>query len=713
MKQVLIKQGRVVVEEVPAPKAEPGSVVVRVDHSCISIGTELSGIRESGSPLWKRAINNPQLVKKVVKLAMTQGVGRTTSMVQGTLAAGNPTGYSAAGTVIEVGAGVHDFRVGDRVACAGAQCAFHAEVIRVPVNLAVAVPQTVSLAHASTVALGAIALQGLRRATPTMGETFVVIGLGLLGQLVTQLLKANGCRVIGTDLDPTRIALAREHGLDVGVEPVDGADLTRVAQLTDGHGADGVIITASTSSDAVVSTAFQMCRKKGRVVLIGDVGLDLRRADFYAKELDFFISCSYGPGRYDARYEEDGQDYPLPFVRWTENRNMAEYLRLLGEGRVKIDRLIHATHPLADAEQAYASLSPSTENGGARPLMVLLQHPVESVVPSRVTLNPKATPRGGGQIRLAVIGSGEFAAAMHLPNVKSLGELFHLQAIASRTGHKASAAAAHFGAAYATTDHRKVLEDANVDAVLICTRHDQHAALALEALKAGKHVLVEKPLALDDAGLRTIESFYAAAGDKPRPVLLTGFNRRFAPMMQDVAQLTASRINPMIINYTMNAGRLPATHWTYSPEGGGRNLGEACHIYDLFTRLTGARVVDVSARSLRPKTAHEAARDNFIATVTFDDGSVASLTYTALGHTDHPKETMEIFFDGKAIRMQDYLSLTIAGAKSPSRTARLADKGHKQMLVEFADAVRSGSWASPLWQQVQAMEIALRVDAQI
>jgi threonine dehydrogenase-like Zn-dependent dehydrogenase len=332
VKQVLIRQGQAVVEEIPAPQVEPGTVLVRVDHSCISIGTEMSGIKTSSLPLWKRALKQPENVKKVVEMAVSQGVSRTTSVIQGRLSSGQPTGYSAAGTVLEVGEGIDDLQPGARVACAGAQCAHHAEIIRVPRNLTVPIPDNLELAVASTVTLGAIALQGVRRAQPTLGEVFVVLGLGILGQLTAQMLKANGCKVIGTDLDRKRIAIAQQLGMDIGIHPEDGDNIQQVARLTDGLGADGVIITAATPSDEVVSTAFQMCRKKGRVVLVGDVGLNLNRADFYQKELDFFISTSYGPGRYDNNYEEKGLDYPVSYVRWTENRNMAEYLRLVAAG---------------------------------------------------------------------------------------------------------------------------------------------------------------------------------------------------------------------------------------------------------------------------------------------------------------------------------------------------------------------------------------------
>ena len=331
MKQVLIKQGQVAVEDIPAPRVEPGAILVRVKYSSISAGTELSGLKSASQPLWQRALKNPKAVKSAMEMAATRGLAHTRNVIQGKLSAGNPTGYSASGIVLEVGDGVENIQPGDRVACAGAQCAHHAEIICVPRNLTVPLPKDLSLPVASTVTLGAIALQGVRRAQPTLGETFAVIGLGILGQLTAQILRANGCRVIGADLDSSRMELAKSLGMDFPLPPEENNDLGHTLRLTDGEGVDGVIITAASPSDEVISNAFNMCRKKGRVVLVGNVGLNIKREDIFPKELDFFISTSYGPGRYDPQYEEKGLDYRIGYVRWTENRNLAEYLKLISE----------------------------------------------------------------------------------------------------------------------------------------------------------------------------------------------------------------------------------------------------------------------------------------------------------------------------------------------------------------------------------------------
>jgi len=705
MKQVIIKQGKATLEEVPAPKIELGTVLVQVNHSCISIGTEMSGVKVSGTPLWKRALKQPENVKKVVQMATTQGLSKTRSVISGKLEAGNPTGYSATGIVLEVGADIDDLQPGDRVACAGAQCAHHAQIIRVPRNLTVPVPDNLGFPEASTVTLGAIALQGVRRTTPTLGETFVVLGLGILGQLTVQMLKANGCRVIGIDIDKDRIQTATELGMDVGIHPSEDDDIDQVIRLTDGIGADGVIITAATNSDEVVSSAFNMCRKKGRVVLVGDVGLNLNRADFYQKELDFFISTSYGPGRYDHIYEEQGLDYPVAYVRWTENRNMAEYLRLIAEDKLNVKSLVAKTYPLEQAPQAYEAL----KNPAEKPLMVLLSYP-QKIEIKRTIPNPQATAAGKGKIRIAIIGAGGFAKGMHLPNLQALSEDYHIQAIVSRTGHNATATAKQFKANYASTDYEQVLNDKEVDAVLIATRHNLHAEMTLQALKAGKHVLVEKPLAINQDELQKIVAFYE--NSKTAPTLLTGFNRRFSPYARRIQEISKNRSNPMIINYRMNASYIPLDHWVHTKEGGGRNIGEACHIYDLFTYFTDSKVIKVTAHAITPKTNYYSRHDNFVATMHFEDGSVATLTYTALGCNKYPKEQMEVYVDGKVLVMNDYKSLNIVGTVTKGIQSKTMDKGQKQELEMFAKAIKQGEeWAIPLWQQVQAMEIAFVVDS--
>lgn len=705
MKQVLIQKGGAIVSDVPAPRIDVGEILVKVNTSCLSVGTEMSGVRSSATPIWRKVLADPQKIVTTIQTVKSIGVNRVWSLVEQKKGAAHPTGYSAAGIVMKVGPNITDILPGDRVACAGAQYAYHAEYIKVPRNLCTPIPNEVNWKEASCVTLGAIALQGLRRATPTLGETFVVIGLGILGQLTVQLLKANGCKVIGIDLDEKRITLAKSLGMDMGF--TESSAIDDVARLTDGFGADGVIITAATSSDAVVSSAFRMCRKKGRVVLVGDVGLSLNRADFYSKEIDFFISSSYGPGRYDNRYEEQGLDYPLPFVRWTENRNMSEFLQQVGRKTVKIEPLISSCFPVEEATQAYASLSNETE----KPLMVLLTYNNNEFVPKfSVKLNEQSVSTKD-KIKVAVIGAGGFARSAHLPNLRSLSNRFSIHTIVTRSGHIAADIAKQFGAVNASTDYKTVLADPEINAVIIATRHHLHCTMALDALKAGKHVLVEKPLALTESEISQLDNYIRNAPQSP--VLFTGYNRRFSPYAIRMADILSKRTNPFIINYRMNAGYIPLDNWVHGTEGGGRNIGEACHIYDLFTFLTNEEVINISAKSIVPQTGYYGKNDNFVATMNFKDGSVATLTYSAAGSIHYPKEIAEIFVDGKLVVMTDYKKLDIFGEGTKSIKNAIADKGLRQELIAFADAINQGEWKMPWWQQLQSARIALEVETQI
>ena len=711
MKQVLIRKGAAHATEVPAPSIEAGKVLVQVKVSCLSVGTEMSGISSSAVPMWKKALKQPEKLTSTLKMAQGIGVRHTLDFIKEKKDASYPTGYSATGIVIGVGKVVSDIHIGDRVACAGAQSAFHAEVISVPRNLCVPVPENLDWESASTVTLGAIALQGVRRACPTIGETFVVIGLGILGQLTIQLLKANGCRTIGVDLDRDRIKLAQQLGMNVGFHPGDSDEKEQVARLTDGLGADGVIITAATPSNDVVSTAFNMCRKKGRVVLVGDVGLNLNRSDFYKKEIDFFISTSYGPGRYDRRYEEQGLDYPAAYVRWTENRNMSEYLRLLDEQNINIKPLVSARYSISDATNAYESLISTTK----KPLMVLLTYPpTKTHIERTVVVSPNTTIKPG-VIRVALIGAGGFARSMHLPNLKGLHRKFKLHAVVSGKGHNAIAVANQYGANYASTDYQKVLADPDIDAVIITTRHNLHANMVMSSLQAGKHVFVEKPLVLTPDELNELDSYIINAKNSNHslPVLLTGYNRRFSPYAQRMVELLQNRSAPFMLNYRMNAGYIPQDHWVHGPEGGGRNLGEACHIYDLFSYLSNTKVTKVSVNAIVPKTHYYGRTDNFIATLTFDDGSVCSLTYTALGHKDYPKETAELYTDGELAIMTDYKKLDVFGARGKTFKTSIKEKGHKNELISFANAINNGEWPIPWWQQMQVSEVAFAVEEMI
>jgi len=702
VKQVLIRGGGVAVEDVPAPVASPRGILVRVEWSCVSVGTESASVAMSGLPLYRRALKQPEHAKRALEIARNEGFVRTFKRIRGQLAAGLPTGYSAAGVVVGVGSEVDGFAAGDRVACAGAGIANHAELIDVPVNLAVRVPDEVGLDAASTVTLGSIALQGVRRAAPALGESIGVIGLGVLGQLTVQLLRAAGCRVLATDLDPARVDLAVAHG----AEDASGDFAERARALTGGFGADAVIVTAATASSDPMHDAAQACRRKGRVVIVGDVGLELRRSDLYEKELDVLMSTSYGPGRYDPVYELEGQDYPIGYVRWTENRNMEEVMRLLATGALDLAALPQERFEIDDAETAYAALG-----GGHKPLLVLLSYP-EREEAQRRRVETRTVAAKSGRIGVALVGAGSFAQGSHVPNLLKLHDRFQIRAVMSRTGATAKAVAARTEAAYATTDLAEVLADPEIDLVLIATRHDLHAAQTLEALHAGKHVFVEKPLALTEDELAGIEAFYA---DRPDgPLLMTGFNRRFSPAITRARELLAGRTTPLVADYRMNAGYLPLDHWVHGPEGGGRNIGEACHVYDLFDALVGdAEVESVSAQAIRSDGTRLAANDNFVATTRYADGSVCTLTYTALGHRDHPKEQLDVFADNAVLTLDDYKSLAVTGGGRGWRGAT-QHKGHVEELEALAAAIRDGGpWPISLEEQARAMRIAFAVEEQI
>lgn len=705
MKQVLTSADGIKVADVPAPGVSDKTILVRVEHSCISVGTEIAGVKAASEPLYRRALRQPEKVLRAINLLREKGLAATVDRIR-SAGSGVQLGYSAAGTIVACGADVSLFSPGDRVACAGSGIANHAELIEVPVNLAVKIPAAVDSAAASTVALGAIALQGVRRATPTLGETVLVVGLGILGQLTVQLLKSNGCRVIGADLLEQRTHIGLAAGMDHAADP--GADdyVSGILRLTGGHGADAVIVTAATPDSRVINDAVRACRRKGRVIIVGDVGLDMDRGELYAREVDLLISTSYGPGRYDTAYEIEGRDYPLPYVRWTENRNMEAYLDLLAAGKMRLDLIPTQISDIGAAAGAYRDI----QSGGGGKLLFLLNYP-EGVdaTPRRIPL-PVTRPHSGG-IRTALIGAGSFAQGMHLPNLMQAGSAYSLHTIASRNGATARALAERYGAAHASTDADEALANPDVDLVFISTRHHLHAALTLKALAAGKHVFVEKPLALHAAELEAIEEFFRTHADAP--MLMTGFNRRFSPALVRARDALAARRGPVMLNYRINAGFLPPEHWVHGEQGGGRNIGEACHIYDVCNFLIGGHPQRTQAQAVAPVSAQWRRNDNFVATLGYPDGSVCTITYTALGHNDYAKERMEIFVDGKVIALDDYKSLTITGAHGGNWTGAGADKGHQRELAALAEGIRSGRWPISLADQIAATRTSFDVETQL
>ena len=715
MKQVMIRAGQAVIEEVPAPVPGPGQVLVQVAYSCISPGTELVTLGSRGSLSMVRNVSGyAARLRKGWSVMRDQGVRTAVRLAQQHLTFGTLPGYSCAGWVTELGEGIEDLAIGEPVACGGAGFASHAEAVAVPRNLVVPIPEGVDVAAAATVTLGAIAVQGVRRAEVELGGRVGVIGLGALGYLTVQLCRAAGARVLGVDLDPARVAFAKAAGCDWAVD-AGAEDLVGLAhRVSDGHGLDVVLITAATPSDEPVRQAMRMARRKGRIVVLGDVGLHLRRDEMYLKELDLRMSTSYGPGRYDPTYEEGGLDYPYAYVRWTENRNMQAYLECLAMKRCQIEPLLAAVHPVESAREAYACL----QSDGGRPLTALLQYAAaRGDRPARLSRSVTVTraQSAADRVRVAIIGAGSFARSTHLPNLHNLRERFALEAVVARTGGSALAVARQYDATRAVTDYKEVLEDPVVDAVLICTRHDLHAQLAVEALSAGKHVFVEKPLALTTREIERLEELLRQLNEKSdAPTLFVGYNRRFSPCARRLRELLTDRTNPFQAYYRMNVGPLPSDHWVHGPEGGGRIIGEACHIFDLFTFLTGARATEISAHAMIPRTSATRARDNFTTTIRFADGSVCTLLYSALGAEDLAKEYAEVYADGATFVLDDYRSLRVHGRRDAGIPRGKQDKGHLAELEAFHDQITGRRPVVMGTEELlAAARISLVVDSQV
>lgn len=704
MIQAVVKKGRVVGERVPSPNVSDGCLLIKVVNSCISAGTEMSGVNESGKSLIKRAMEQPEQVKEVLNFMKSNGIQKTLARIRGTLEGGKPTGYSISGIVLAVGKGVEGYQPGDAVAAAGAGLANHAEFVDVPVNLVMPLPKGMDFAKASTVTLGGIAMQGVRRADLRLGEVCVVVGAGILGLLAQQMLQLSGVRTIVTDLDPARLKIASDLGAERVINPTQEDALAVVQSITGGYGADAVIFTAATGSSEPLSQAFKMCKKKGRVILVGVSGMEIKRGDIYQKELDFLISTSYGPGRYDSNYEEKGLDYPFSFVRWTENRNMTEYLRLVHSGAINLDPMINATFPVEQVEEAFSALNAP----GQKPIMVILDYGNDgteaflqkNLGEKKISIN--TNPTNAAKIRVAVVGVGGFATGMHLPNLSKLDQKFEIRAIYNRTGQKAKAVATQYGAAYATSDYQDLLNDKDLDLVMICTRHGNHAELALSALKAGKHVFVEKPLAITPEQLETIKAFYADGTDG-KPVLMTGFNRRFSKYASEMATHTRKRSNPLLMHYRMNAGHIPYDHWVH--DDGGRIIGEACHIIDLMTYFTGSKLESLSFEELRGNDKVQGT-DNMSVLLKYEDGSIAHIDYFSCGSKQLSKEYLEVHFDDKSIVMDDYKSLKGYGVKVKELSSSISEKGQFEELEALHTCLKKGgAWPIALWDQLQTTEI--------
>lgn len=676
--------------EAPVPRSGRGRNLVATRVSLISAGTEKQIIDLARSSLAGKAMARPDLVRKTLQKVRNEGLLPTVQKVFAKLDTPIPLGYSLAGTVVEAGAEAGGYAVGDRIACAGAAVANHAEYNAVPKNLSVRIPAGVCDEAASFVTLGAIALQGVRVANPTLGERVVVMGLGLIGQLTVQLLKANGCRVLGFDPNPGRAKLALEMGADVAVS--DALD-EAVRGFTEGYGADAVIVTASSKSSTPPNQAAEISRMKGRVVMVGLTGMEIDREPFYKRELDLRLSMSYGPGRHDPAYELEGHDYPLAYVRWTEQRNMQAFLELVAEGRVTPLKLVTHRFPIAEAEAAYKLMDTDEPF-----LAILLTYPeTPAPIARSIPVNASSAATGRGT---AFIGFGNYAKSVLVPALKKASKE-RLTTVVTSTGLSAHDAAQREGFANAATDPQAVLDDADTDCVFIATRHDSHASLAAAALRAGKHVFVEKPLALDHEQLADV----VAAAEGAPGVLTVGFNRRFAPMMIAAKAAIASRAGPIAMHYRVNAGHVPGDSWLHGAQGGGRIVGEACHFVDALTFLAGGPPVSVSA--FRP----EGIDETVSAVLRFADGSTGTILYSSLGDSSLPKEYLEIFASGTVVRLDDFRKLHITtGGKTTTQSASAQDKGQAGLVKAFYAAARDGAAAPiPLDELIAVSEATLDI----
>ena len=690
MKQVLQnrKTGRPFVGEVPVPALQAGRVLVRTVASLISAGTEKAAVELVSKGLIQEARQRPDLVKAVMTKVKSEGLLNTLSAVRDKMAASQALGYSASGIVTAVADAVEDLQVGDRVACAGVGFASHAEVISVPKNLCVRLPAEVTFEAGAFGTLGAIALQGVRLAVPTLGESVVVIGLGLVGQLTMQLLKANGCRVFGLDLDPSRVSLALELGAD-GAAVSDNDAHNKIESWTRGRGADAVLITAATESSQPVELAGQISRVKGRVVVVGMTGLDIPRQPFYMRELSLTISMSYGPGRYDPDYEEHGRDYPFGYVRWTEKRNIESFLELVADKRVDVDKLISHRFPIEEAEQAYQLISGEIS---LPYLGVVLKYDPEANVHRRIILTAaQASRQQEKAVSIGVVGAGGYVPTMLLPNFKTAGAEF--RSIATASGVSAHDVGKRFGFADAVSSADEVINDPKVNLVIVGTRHDLHSELAVKTLKLNKHVFVEKPLALNQEQLSQVLD--AAANSTAH--LMVGFNRRFSPLARRAQEFFADRNEPLSVVYRVNAGRIPKEHWLQDPEqGGGRIVGEVCHFIDCIEFITGALPVSVFAESISANNDRVVEVDSVLITLRLADGSNASIAYLSEGDRALAKERIEIFGGGKSFVIDDFRKATAyKNGNEEQINLKAQDKGQLDEVRAVCETVLKGD-AAPI-----------------
>ena len=681
MKQLLqdLRAKKPFLADVPVPSPQPGMVLVRNAASLVSAGTERALVEFAGKSLLGKARSRPDLLRQVLEKARREGLLNAANAAFGRLGEAMTLGYSSAGTIVELGSGMPGFRVGQRVACAGGNYAVHAEYVAIPQNLLAVLPDDLNFEYAAFATLGAIAIHGFRLAEAQLGARVAVIGLGLLGQLAASIAQAAGCQVLGIDLDDRRVTLARKRGLQaIGRESAEEA----AWEQNRGQGFDAVLVCADTESNDPVELAGEIARDRARVVAVGAVGLQVPRRTYYAKELNLIVSRSYGPGRYDPGYEEAGLDYPIGYVRWTESRNLQAFVDLLARGAVDVSELISHRFPVEKATQAYDLIQSKRAFLGV--LISYAQTREKLATIKRLQFPNAVQAIGKGRVRLGVLGAGNFARHTMLPALKGLRGI-DLIGIASAFGRQAADLGKRFGFRYASSDNQQILKDKNVNAIAVLTRHHLHGGLTLAALKAGKHVFCEKPLVLTNKDLAAIEKLVTKRG----PLLMVGFNRRFAPLTKELITFIGKREQPLAAHYRVNAGPLPANHWLLDPaQGGGRLLGEGCHFIDYLTFLVGASPVSVYTRALTGEV--DRGQENLQVTLRFGDGSLGTLSYLSNGDRSLPKERLEVFCGGKVAVLDDYRSLDLTHNGRTRGLRGSQDKGHRAAWQAFINALRSG-----------------------
>ena len=672
MKQIIqsFKTGETILEEIPVPQVKRGCLLIQTTRSLVSLGTERMLVEFGKSNYLQKAKQQPDKVKQVLDKMKTDGLLPTVHSVFNKLEEPIPLGYCNVGKVIAVGEGVSGYEVGDRVVSNGP----HAEYVCVPKNLVAHIPDNVSDEEAAFTVVGSIGLQGIRLLNPTLGETVVVIGLGLIGLLTAQLLKANGCRVIGSDLDDEKLALAEKWGI-IPFNSSKGDVVKFVEEQTGGVGADGVIITASSQTNAIISQAARMSRKRGKIVLVGVVGLNISRAEFYEKELTFQVSCSYGPGRYDENYEQKGIDYPLPYVRWTEQRNFDAVLFALSSGMLQVKEMITEIVPLTEYNRIYGSI------GSHKSIASILKYDEKELKEPIHTIELVSNNFKGSKGVIGIIGAGNFTKMTLLPALKNSGA--HLKYIASQGGLSSTLLAKKYGFVRSTTDYKEILEDDEVDLVLITTRHNQHAEMVIESLNAGKNVFVEKPLALNEKELERIIEAYRESGK----TLTVGFNRRFSPHIEKIKSIVGNA--QMNVVATMNAGFIPSNVWVHDMKiGGGRIIGEACHYIDLISYLTGSRVKAVCMNAMGANP--EENTDNASILLKMENGSTGVINYFSNGSKAYSKERVEVFSQERTLIMDNFRKTEAFGVKGFKKMKTTMDKGHKNQFRRLIKAVQEG-----------------------